>query len=509
MAIGAITLATTGNVRAEKISVDYIQEKLNQTQAGWKAGRTWLTDLDLTTLRQMMGVPESDLSPAWSLHTLPQSRAQSEIESVKEVFDWRNVQGVNYVSPVRNQGICGSCVAFAMTATLETQNNITSQIPGLDTIFSPEALFSCGMGNCSGGMSQFKAIDYLKRVGVPDEACAPYTMGATGVTSHCESICSDSSVRSTLIRDSFRPTTGILYDRDAIKKALKKGPLFSLMRIYSDLLAYQSGVYKKTSDVLIGGHAVMIVGFDDRKQAWIIKNSWGTHWGENGYAYISYSDEDTAVGLSTWGLEVAEDLEQVYIDHPNTGTVLSGKSKVTLATSSVSAKKITLHIYDALSSQKETTLECAIVSNKKCDLTIDTSQLKDGRHLWVAEITSGSEIKKSAVEHFYVVNHEPHLEIQWSPKFDPKKPIKGTVEFSISLKSSSVPFTALALNVTASDGVKFATYSDSTAPEMIMRLKTKSIPNGFYSVETVGYIKTNKKTYSTTSDVIRVQISNP
>ncbi|MCM0605172.1 MAG: hypothetical protein KA715_03710 [Xanthomonadaceae bacterium] len=473
----------------------------------WTSGHTWLSDLDQTTLKQLMGVPESDLNHDWTL--IVPSKFQARTDSTAEVFDWRNRGGVNYVSPVRSQGICGSCVAFAMTGALETQNNITSGIPWLNAVLSPEALFACGGGSCQGGMGHIRAVDYMKTLGVPDESCAPYTMGATGDTVSCDRICSDSRSRSLVVENAFRPSTGLISDIDQVKAAVRKGPLFSLMRVYSDFLSYKSGVYKNTSKNFIGGHAVVIVGFDDRKQAWIIKNSWGEQWGESGFAYVAYSDEDTAVGLSTWGMNLSGGREQTYIDHPSIGSILTGDSKVRMGTNVEFAKKIILKIYDERTSNLKASRECNVESNRKCKINLDTNQIPDGKYLWTAETESLSGTSRSMVEYFYVLNQKLDTEVKWKPRFDITKPVKGTIEFTVSLKARPVQFTGLALNVSNTVGTSFSKYSDSTAPEMIMRLNTKIIPNGSYSVQLTASIQTNKKTYTDSSDSLRIQIYNP
>src|SRR6185312_3889068 len=92
-------------------------------------------------------------------------------------------------------------------ATLETQVNVTSGIPNLNPSFSKQALFACGGGACEFGWQPELAARFLQTNGVPDEACAPYTMGATGDTVDCSSICSDSASRSLKIVKYSRPTT--------------------------------------------------------------------------------------------------------------------------------------------------------------------------------------------------------------------------------------------------------------------------------------------------------------
>jgi len=62
------------------------------------------------------------------------------------------------------------------------------------------------------------------------------------------------------------------------------------IKMYEDLTYYQSGIYRQATGKLPGGHAVAIVGFDYAEQFWLIQNSWGSSWGDNGYARIGYGE---------------------------------------------------------------------------------------------------------------------------------------------------------------------------------------------------------------------------
>jgi C1A family cysteine protease len=60
------------------------------------------------------------------------------------------------------------------------------------------------------------------------------------------------------------------------------------MRVFTDFLAYDTGVYEHMSGADEGLHAVVVVGYDDRERFWIVRNSWGPDVGENGYFRIRY-----------------------------------------------------------------------------------------------------------------------------------------------------------------------------------------------------------------------------
>jgi hypothetical protein len=68
------------------------------------------------------------------------------------------------------------------------------------------------------------------------------------------------------------------------------GPVLATFYVYNDFFSYRSGVYTYTTGSYAGAHAVLIVGYDDTQQAFIVKNSWGTGWGESGYFLIAYSE---------------------------------------------------------------------------------------------------------------------------------------------------------------------------------------------------------------------------
>ena len=78
------------------------------------------------------------------------------------------------------------------------------------------------------------------------------------------------------------------------------GALVAGFTAYQDFFAYKSGVYTQHSGNRVGGHAVCIVGYDDDKQAWLAKNSWGNDWGEQGFFWIGYGQ--CGIDRSMWAV---------------------------------------------------------------------------------------------------------------------------------------------------------------------------------------------------------------
>ena len=198
-------------------------------------------------------------------------------------LDWRSVNGQNWLPPVRDQGRCGSCVAFGSIGTVEAAYNIAGAVPGFNSRFSEQDLFS-RVGKCSEGAMPEDALDTLKTFGVPDAVCSPYISGRTGADVPSSSSCADVAQRVVKIND-WHPVNA-----DQAKAALQSGPLLTVMDVYEDFMYYSGGVYKHVKGNYLGGHAIVLVGYDDNAGAWIVRNSWGPKWGEAGYFRIAYND---------------------------------------------------------------------------------------------------------------------------------------------------------------------------------------------------------------------------
>jgi C1A family cysteine protease len=284
--------------------VELIQAVLDQQKAGWQAGVTPLSGLDPSEVNFHLGyVPgpgEPSLGDREAAGAVNAGGAAVGVGvGIPAAFDWRNVGGNNFITPIRDQASCGSCVAFGTAATLEGTIRVLRNDPNLPIDLSEAHLFYCyakAQGrNCSNGWWVPPALDSCK-TGVVDEACFPYKAG----DQDCK-LCADWQQRLTKVAAWHQITTVA----DMKTWLATRGPLATCFSVYNDFFSYKSGVYKHVTGTLAGGHCVCAVGYNDSQQCWICKNSWSTAWGEAGFFRIAYGD--SGIDATMWAIDGVED----------------------------------------------------------------------------------------------------------------------------------------------------------------------------------------------------------
>ena len=279
---GLLMVLLTGSYVMADQELEYVKQAIAAKGAKWHAAETSVSKLSHEERKMRLGVVKGhtpDTSPL-------AATAPSDVTALPPTLDWRNYNGGNWVTPVRNQGNCGSCWAFAVAANLESSTLIKNNTPGIDLDLTEQILVSCsGAGSCGGGWPA-SASDYIRNTGLPGESCYPYT--ASNGT--CSSACANWQASAYKISGWSYVTTSSP-TVDAIKNALSTyGPVNTQMQVYSDFFYYGSGIYHYATGTYQGGHAILIVGYDDANQCFICKNSWGTGWGEAGFFRIGYSE---------------------------------------------------------------------------------------------------------------------------------------------------------------------------------------------------------------------------
>jgi uncharacterized repeat protein (TIGR01451 family) len=223
--------------------------------------------------------------------------------SLPSAFDSRDVGGKAYIGPVRNQAGCGSCYAFGAIAAAEGTYNRATNSYGANAADFSEAFLAFCQGNdyywhfygCEGADYEYMELQAIVDQGVITETLYPYS--------------DDDS--QTCPFSPYPPMIGFqswhrigCQDIDSIKAAIMTyGVVDAAVYVTSAFQAYDSGVYEDDNNGCDAGgypcyyattnHAIALVGWDDNPPeggggCWILRNSWGENWGEDGYMRIRY-----------------------------------------------------------------------------------------------------------------------------------------------------------------------------------------------------------------------------
>lgn len=211
------------------------------------------------------------------------------------------------VTPAKYQGTCGSCWSYASVAALES--HLLKEFSFGVTDLSEQQQVSCNfdMSGCCGG--DMSAIRYWETNGPIYENCFSYAESYTLCPTQRTASCSDADICEEL---SYHVVNWHTLIESQFKSSLyNDGPSYWRFNVYSDFYTFwntanNGDVYIHSSGSYEGGHAVLLIGWDDNKSAYLCKNSWGDAAGPNndGTFWISYSGHanDLGFGMSNFSL---------------------------------------------------------------------------------------------------------------------------------------------------------------------------------------------------------------
>jgi len=277
---------------AQEISLSELQRLIAEKNLSWTAGETSVSRLTPEEKQRLAGgLPEQGEG------AVPRRLAPLPAAELPAALDWRNYNGKNYVTPVRDQKTCGSCYVFAPVAAQESRLLRVYNRPGTDLDLSEQIPLSCsGAGDCTSGYASTSS-NYLRDTGTALETCYPYA-NAMG---ECDEACANWTLAPYKVASWKYANSSQLTTPDVIKSAvLAYGPVVARMVIYSDFYDYTGGVYEQVSGTARGGHFVLVIGWDDTTSAFLCKNSWNTTWGEQGYFWIGYSQLTNVIRFGEW-----------------------------------------------------------------------------------------------------------------------------------------------------------------------------------------------------------------
>lgn len=213
------------------------------------------------------------------------SQFKSTSQSLPDAIDWRQR---NAVTEVKDQGQCGSCWSFSATGSMEGAWAIKT---GKLVSFSEQQLIDCsivyGNSGCQGGLME-AAFEYAIDKGACTESDLPYKANG-GLCSGCNTVAHFSGCVDVTQNNQLH-----------LKESVSHGPVS--VAIEADTLIFQFYKSGIVDDVKCGtnlDHGVLVVGYgsENGKDYWIVKNSWGPRWGDNGYIKIARSNNTHDAGI--------------------------------------------------------------------------------------------------------------------------------------------------------------------------------------------------------------------
>jgi len=268
-------------------------ERHNRGESSFTRGINFFTDLTEEEFKETYlgtkSIPSSSSLP----------RSSRSYNSSKQLPDSVNWVTEGAVTSVKNQGQCGSCWAFSLTSQVESYAFIeTGDLMELSTqqvtSCTPNTLSCGGVGGCKGSVTQL-GFNYLQLFGSILDSDWPYVSGTTGDGGSCDyDLSSMTPVVGLTGYNSLTPN-----DEEAVMQHIAEvGPL-AIALDASGWGSYQGGVFDGCSfdENISINHGVQLVGYGTEYGPagtfpyWLVRNSWGENWGENGFIRLKRTGE--------------------------------------------------------------------------------------------------------------------------------------------------------------------------------------------------------------------------
>lgn len=258
--------------------------RFNSMQQTAVLGINKFADMSFAEFSSIYLRPEQPIKPTFNFPSY-------EVDPLPITVDW---VAKNQVTPVKDQGHCGSCYSFAATGAIESAwaifYNLTSNLP----TFSEQQIMDCstryGNQGCGGGYA-WTSFEYVKNnTGINSEAGYPYTAkngecNATLASHHIGNI------------SDYKNVTAFNYI--ALKQAVVQQPVATSVEANLQWHLYTSGIITQDCGYALN-HAVLITGYNTTSLPyWTVKNSWGTDWGMSGYVHIGMLPGPGVCGINT------------------------------------------------------------------------------------------------------------------------------------------------------------------------------------------------------------------
>ena len=237
------------------------------------------------------------------------------------LFQMYSLTCSEHVSPVKHQGKCGSCVAFATIGAVETCfHRVTKRFSD----YSEQQLIDCGFGHkgangChDAGLDSY--FDWLLeyKVDLAGEDQYPYMWAKP--TLDCPADIGVDANLEARVKEYFSINRG--NEKQLKELVVSHGAIISTVAAHDEFKAYNGGIFEGCKPDAKDNHAVLVVGYgttDEGEDYWLVKNSWGVGWGEDGFMRMKRGVKMCGIGRWLAGVECALMDEDVGEDTDDSG----------------------------------------------------------------------------------------------------------------------------------------------------------------------------------------------
>ena len=287
---GAVDFQAPQPAMAAKIQA--LSEEVKAKGGTYEVAYSSAMDIEIENLTGLKVPPGWNKSEAPSVPMLG-----STVQTLPASYDWRSLNGV---TPIKNQGNCGSCWAFSTVGPLESQ----ILLQGGGTVpLSEQYLVSCNTSgwSCNGG---WFAHDYHMDLSGQDNKGPGAVLTGSDPYTGTNAVCGGPYNHAYKLTNwAYVGSEGAVPGTDAVKQAIYTyGPVSVAVCVGSHFQAYSGGIFNTSESCgsSVINHAVVLVGWNDNNGNgyWILRNSWGTSWGMAGYMYIGYGMSQVGYGAN-------------------------------------------------------------------------------------------------------------------------------------------------------------------------------------------------------------------
>jgi len=244
----------------------------------------------------------------------------TDYAGLPEQWLWSNIDGVNYLTEIKNQHIpsyCGSCWAQAATSAMSDRIKIARKAAWPDINIAPQVVISCstigGDDGCHGGEA-FDAYQYMHENQVTDETCSIYRARgrdngeACSAELKCQECFTDCGPRDNYKIYNVKEYGRVKGEEAMMQEIYQRGPIACGVAVTDAFLNYKGGILQnQVTHVTDIDHDISVIGWgvENGIKYWTIRNSWGSAFGEDGFIRVERGVNEVQVETDcAWGTVV-------------------------------------------------------------------------------------------------------------------------------------------------------------------------------------------------------------